>query len=109
MQLYRQAATHIFGQKYCLRGFIICKLRKLGYCALAEVIFSRLTQSYISRGGGFNGVTAGFSIPSAQNLSSVAWEEIAAVGPSDIYTRNLAEDMDKMKAESTANRDVVER
>lgn len=109
MQLFRQASTHIFGQRYCLRGFIICKLRKLGYCALAEVIFSRLTQSDVSRGGGFNGITTGFSIPSAQNLSSMAWEEIAAVKPSDIYTRNLAEDMDKMKAESTAHRDVVER
>lgn len=46
-------------------------LYKFNYCSLAEVIISRLVQSYISRGGGFNGAVAGASITGARNLSAM--------------------------------------
>lgn len=97
MQHFRAAAAHLFGQaKYGLRGFIVCKLRKFNQCGLAEVLFSRMAQSYTSRGGGFNGIVAGRSLTGGRNLPVVSWEEIAAADPTPIYTKNLADDMEKL-------------
>lgn len=41
-----------------MEGFIICKLHQFDHCALAKVLFSRISQSYVSNGGGFNGICA---------------------------------------------------
>ncbi|KFY50601.1 hypothetical protein V495_00155 [Pseudogymnoascus sp. VKM F-4514 (FW-929)] len=106
MQEYKDAAETIFGQfKYGLRGFIVCRIRKLNHCALSEILISRLAQSYTSRGGGFNGAIAGLSIRGGQLLSPTAWEEIGAVEPTKFYKQNLAVDREKTQS----LRDLVAR
>ncbi|KFY28516.1 hypothetical protein V491_00427 [Pseudogymnoascus sp. VKM F-3775] len=98
MQQFRAAANHIFGvAKYGLYGFIIWSLRKFNLCGLAEVMFSRLAQSYTSRGGGFNGLVAGRSLTGGRNLSVISGEEIGAMEHTAIFKDNYAEDMARMK------------
>ncbi|KFY90414.1 hypothetical protein V500_05184 [Pseudogymnoascus sp. VKM F-4518 (FW-2643)] len=106
MQQFKSASVMLFGQsKYVIRGFIVCRLQKFNYCSLAEVILSRLAQSYTSRGGGFNGVAAGASITGARNLSPSAWEQIGAVEATEIYKKNLAADQERLQE----LRDIAER
>ncbi|OBT66646.1 hypothetical protein VE03_03854 [Pseudogymnoascus sp. 23342-1-I1] len=85
MQDFRAAAVTLFGEDtYVLKGFIVCRLRKYNYCGLAEVIISRLAQSYTSRGGGFNRAIAGQSITGARYLSPIAWDQIGVMPPNGI-------------------------
>ncbi|KFX92685.1 hypothetical protein V490_05236 [Pseudogymnoascus sp. VKM F-3557] len=106
MQEFKEAAEAIFGRfKYGLRGYIVCRIRKLNHCALSEILISRLAQSYISRGGGFNGFIAGANLRGGQLLTATAWEEIGAVPPTPFYKQNLAAD----KKETQRLRDLVAR
>lgn len=98
MQLFYEAAVREFDDTYELQGYIVCKMRSIEHCALAEIIFSRMAQSYTSRGGGFNSATAGASIKRAHALSGVEWEEIAAVKPDWVFTDHFESDAVKMRA-----------
>lgn len=98
MQLFYEAAVREFDDTYELQGYIVCKMRSIEHCALAEIIFSRMAQSYTSRGGGFNSATAGASIKRAHALSGVEWEEIAAVKPDWVFTDHFESDAVRMRA-----------
>ncbi|OBT59324.1 hypothetical protein VE04_00274 [Pseudogymnoascus sp. 24MN13] len=98
MQIFADAAIREFGETYELQGCIVGRMKKLEHCALAEIIFSRMAQSYTSRGGGFNGATAGASIQGAHSLTGVAWEEIAGVAPDWVLTNHYTSDAAKMRA-----------
>ncbi|KFY31438.1 hypothetical protein V493_01110 [Pseudogymnoascus sp. VKM F-4281 (FW-2241)] len=109
MQYFYNAATREFGDVYELQGYIVGKMRLLEHCALAEIIFTRLAQSYISRGGGFNGTTAGASIKGAHLLSAVAWEEIGGVKLDRATTEHFESDTVKMRAVIQEHNDRTER
>lgn len=103
MQVFRDAARDV-NACYGLQSFIICKMRKYEHCSLAEVLFSRLSQSYISRGGGFNGAVAGLSIKGAQLLSVMAWDRIGGVQRDRVYQSSYAIEMAKIKTAAGASR-----
>lgn len=106
MHDFKNSAAAIFGQhKHVLNGYVVCRLRKFNYCSIAELIISRLSQSYTDRGGGFNGAVAGGSITGARNLPPIAWDQIGAVEHSEYYKRNIADD--KVKIQEL--RDAAER
>ncbi|KFY17655.1 hypothetical protein V492_00506 [Pseudogymnoascus sp. VKM F-4246] len=99
MAKFKTAADDVCGRgKYVLYGYIVCRLRKFSFCALGEVIISRLAQSYTSRGGGFNGAIAGANMHGAWTLNPIEWEQIEAAPPTPYYTANLAADRERIQA-----------
>lgn len=105
MQAFHEAA----GINFDLQSFVVGKIRKLEYAGLAEVVFSRLSQSYTCMGGGFNGKAAGTSIAGAYSINVRSWEKINALPPDPIYDTNNTNDVMKMQAATVAMRSALAR